>query len=317
MARQNSLGSALSERNVALGKADDVQRQDKRIGSGRKSTSMFGKKGSLLKEGLYSISHRNDEYESHYDSFENEAPTDEFLDEWGEVEEDADTKLYLEELKRAREERGKSARAKTRKKIITIALIIGCVYLVFLIYGAINTQYIYNSEGNVVTEKLSVTQLKNIKEFEKIAVQYRQARSIYEEVLLLDYRIGSGIEDPLTIGPEYEKVLEKIEKLTLQLGGVSVESQYNQLLTSLTTWVGTDIAVYCQNMSAAISQNNAANADQAIQYKEQSYNDFMIITQNIATLGAGVDGVDISDIIEWSPELYIQNQTGEIYQDNK
>lgn len=225
----------------------------------------------------------------------------------------ADDIAYEDELLRVRKDRKRQEFQQKRNKIISIVMILACVYVVFLIYGAFNTQYVYDDNGNAVPQKLDVQQLKDIKEFGKIANQYRQARQIYEEVLILDYRVGAGIEDTTILGAEYEKELEAIETLTLQLGGVSVITEYSQLLTMLTSWVSTDIAVYCQNMSAAISYNNEDYMNQALEYKNISYNDFSLITKNLVTFGEQIDGADISDIVSWSPESYISQESGGIY----
>lgn len=40
------------------------------------------------------------------------------------------------------------------------------------------------------------------------------------------------------------------------------------------------------------------------------YNDFSVITENIATLGYTVKGAEIEDIISWSPEKYVQEEIG-------
>lgn len=225
----------------------------------------------------------------------------------------ADDIAYEDELLKVRKDRKRQEFQQKRNKAISIIMILACVYVVFLIYGAFNTQYVYDDNGNAVPQKLDVQQLKDIKEFDKIANQYRQARQIYEEVLILDYRVGAGIEDTTILGAEYEKELEAIETLTLQLGGVSVITEYSQLLTMLTSWVSTDIAVYCQNMSAAISYNNEDYMNQALEYKNISYNDFSLVTKNLVTFGEQIDGADISDIISWSPESYISQESGGIY----
>jgi len=42
------------------------------------------------------------------------------------------------------------------------------------------------------------------------------------------------------------------------------------------------------------------------------YNDFSIITTNIITLGDGVYGAEISDIMKWSPEKYVRENLGAV-----
>lgn len=195
-------------------------------------------------------------------------------------------------------------------KISTIALIVGCVYIIFVIYGVLNTNYIYDDNGNVIPQKLTIEDISNINEFNSIADTYRQIRVLYEEILKLDYRVGAGIEDALLIAPEYEELLDTIEKITIQTQSVTTSSKYTQTMSMLLSWVQTDAAVYCQRMSEAITLNNSDYAQQAIKYREIMYNDFALITENLTTLGASIEGVNVSDMLDWSPESYIQENVG-------
>lgn len=220
--------------------------------------------------------------------------------------------LDLNEKMQARRTARMEKRHAVARKSIMVILILGCVYLIFLIYGAINTQYIYAESGAVVAQRMTVEKIRNLNEFNNIAKEYRQARSLYESVLTLDYRVAAGEEDPLLVAPEYEKLLETVEKLVIQIQGDEIEAEYTQINTMLQEWVGTDVAVYCQRMSQAISQNNAEYANQAIQYRQVIYDTFSVITENISKIGDEIEGADISDIKKWSPESYVQENIGAI-----
>lgn len=218
-----------------------------------------------------------------------------------------------------REEMDKSIRAERSERlgaamhrISIIALITGCVYLLFLIYGVLNTEYVYNDQGKLVPQILSVEQIRARDDFEKVQSEYLQARRIYEQVLELDYRIAAGVEDPLLIAPEYEEMLNSVNELAIQCQALSVSDRYTQLHAMIRSWVTNDIAIYCQNMSKAISQNNAEAATHALEVKKAVYNDFSIITANLAKLGDTVEGVDLGDITAWSPEKYINEAIGGI-----
>ena len=52
----------------------------------------------------------------------------------------------------------------------------------------------------------------------------------------------------------------------------------------MVNWIKNDIAVYLQNISAAISENNTEKANNALQDKDRVYDDFSLITQNIVAL---------------------------------
>lgn len=223
-------------------------------------------------------------------------------------EEDA---LLLErEMLRIRRDKRAEERKRKLHKALTIAIIAACIYVAFLIYGVGNTEYVYDDTGRVVTRIMTVDDIRALEDFSAVAAQYRQARMLYEKALVLDYRIAAGQEEPLLVAPEYDRLLEDVEALSIQLSALDYPAEYSQTVNMLTVWVQNDIAIYCQNISRAISQNNAEYAAHAEEYRTLMYNDFSVITENIATLGYTVKGAEIEDIISWSPEKYVQEEIG-------
>ena len=214
-----------------------------------------------------------------------------------------------EHIAARRRERRKKQSAYFRR-FVSGTLIAFCLYLTFLIYGAVNTDFIYNDQGHIVPRAMTLQSIGALEDYNEFAVQYRQAQYLYEQVLLLDYRIAAGVEDPLEIAPEYETLLDPIESLAIQLGAAELSSAYTQALGMLTQWVKDDIAVYCQNMSRAISQGNEEYAANALEDKNRMYQNFSMLTQNLLVLAQGVEGADVKDIAGWSPEKFIEEAVG-------
>lgn len=205
-------------------------------------------------------------------------------------------------------ETAKDSHWKLSTRIVNIFLIVCCIYVLFLIYGVVVTDYQYNGQGKIEPQVLSVKELKQKDQYETIYYQYLHCRNLYEKVLLLDYRIGKGEEDPLTIAPEYEALLDEVSDLSIKTDALEVDTKYSQVKNLLLKWIKDDIAVYLQNMSAAISQNNAETANNALQDKDRVYSDFSIITQNMVAMGEKISGVDLMELKEWTPESYVDKK---------
>lgn len=220
----------------------------------------------------------------------------------------SETDFETETLKQRHEEEKRINRWKLSTRIVNIFLITACVYVLFLIYGVLVTDYQYSDDGTIAPQKLTVSEIKEKKSFEQIYYQYLHCRNLYEKVLILDYRLGKGEEDPLTLAPEYEALLDEVTDLSIKTDALEVDSQYSQIKSLLLTWIKDDIAVYLQNMSAAISKNDEETANNALQDKDRVYSDFSIITQNIAATGENLKGVDITDVKEWTPEDYVDEE---------
>jgi hypothetical protein len=213
-----------------------------------------------------------------------------------------------EETEKQIKARKKEQRQALLKKIVCFALIAASVYLAFLIYGVFVTDYDYNQSGETVPQRMSVKEIAAAAEFKALQAYYLRARGLYEEALTLDYRLAYYPDDALMIASEYETMLEKVAKLSIDINAAKFSSGYGQLQKQLLGWVQTDIAVYLQNISAAIIQNNAEKADNAIVSRDVMYNDFMRISENIAVYGANTKGVTLGDIFEWSPEKYVKEE---------
>lgn len=202
----------------------------------------------------------------------------------------------------------KMKRGNLHTKIINFVLIAGCIYLLVLIFGAAVTKYQYNSDGKAVPEKMSVDDIRQKHNFDTILTQYEYCRSLYEKTLLLDYRVAQGQEDTLEIAPEYEALLDDVQNLSVKTDAISVDTKYDQVKSMMVNWIKNDIAVYLQNISAAISENNTGKANNALQDKDRVYDDFFLITQNIVALGSSISGADLTDIKSWTPEDYVDQE---------
>lgn len=220
--------------------------------------------------------------------------------------------LLAEDLLKSRKEEKYENNRRIIRKITAFLLILGCVYLIFLIYGACNTKYVYSDTGEIVAQKMTFKEIEAVENFNEFSAQYLRARVIYEKALTLDYRVAAGVEDPIVVAPEYEELLNDINDLSISLQALEVSSTYVQLKTMLENWVQTDVAVYCQRMSEAISQNNSQYAEQALQYRNIMYNDFSLITENLVIIGQSLGCIDLENIVNWSPESYVQENIGGI-----
>ena len=202
----------------------------------------------------------------------------------------------------------KMKRGNLHTSISNFSLMAGCIYLLVLIFGAAVTKYQYNSDGKAVPEKMSVDDIRQKHNFDTILTQYEYCRSLYEKTLLLDYRVAQGQEDTLEIAPEYEALLDDVQNLSVKTDAISVDTKYDQVKSMMVNWIKNDIAVYLQNISAAISENNTEKANNALQDKDRVYDDFSLITQNIVALGSSISGADLTDIKSWTPEDYVDQE---------
>ena len=96
--------------------------------------------------------------------------------------------LEIKELETAYKEESAEKRYRRLTQGVNLLIILLCIYTGFLIFGVAVTQYHYSDNGTIEAQKLSVSDIREKKEYEKILAQYINLRTIYQSVLLLDYQ---------------------------------------------------------------------------------------------------------------------------------
>lgn len=206
------------------------------------------------------------------------------------------------------EEKRKAIKCRRRKKIGMSIASVAAIYFVFLIYGTATTTFEYDEKGNgkVVPVEYSVNDLESRYYYNTVLSLYLRMRSLYEQVLKLDYRVASEQEKLSVIAMEYTKLQQgSVQKLGVSIDAAYVSTNYAQILDSMKTWVTGTLSDYCLNISDAIIKNDETYEKEAMAGRTYLENDFRQITQNIIVIGEDIKGIDVEDLKDWSPSGYI------------
>ena len=176
-------------------------------------------------------------------------------------------------------------------------------YTVFLTYGIAITDYIYDERGNVVPLVMSVDDIECKREFEDFSAYYYSIRELYEKILLLDDILAGAADDStdyVSLSSEYEQLLDTVSYIVIQLEAYSPASAYRQTYEMMTELIKTDIAVYLQNISAALAKNDSDKWQKAVIDRENVLVKFSKVTGNLLSIGETVKGVSTADISGWN-----------------
>lgn len=192
-----------------------------------------------------------------------------------------------------------------------ILVAIACGYFIFLTYGVIMTNYSYNAAGTIEPAVMNVGDIRSKREFDVVVGQYENCRKLYEKILILDYRVSQGIEDPMTLAPEYNALLDDkrnvndVSDLTGKIKGMDIPAKYSSIQGMMLAWVSTDVAEYLQFINDGLVMSDQGILSEALNRRTVIYDDFSIITQNLVAIGEPMNGVDLTDMKKWSPESYV------------
>lgn len=259
------------------------------------------KSGSTLKNRMSRTTNNTDsDAESSFDnSFDD-------IEDAADFDEEIDIESYQTQNKRSRSHKILNRIAKVTLTLLAIL----CLYVAFLIYGLIQTSYVYNDSGAIETEILSVEDLKTLNQYNTLSNYYLRTRILYENVLSLDYELAQDSGNSRAVARKYLSLLDNISKLSTDLSANELDTEYAGIVNQMYELVYTHIAVYLQNMSGAISDNDSNKANQAISGREVIQETFASLTANMADLCKTTRGAKNGDMYNWSPESYIASLGG-------
>lgn len=222
---------------------------------------------------------------------------------------------YDELLEREEIEKMKTGVKKQKiKKIISktkwYGLIIGAAYIIFLVFGAIVTQFEYDRNGNITPIKMSYSDIKNKDKYNDILKYYKELRKLYEKSLTYDYQLSIDSSVSLSLASKYNGLITDTDTIYVKVKGMSVDSSYEVLHNMMIAWMER-YELYLKHMGTALSSNDNTSASQALQDREVVYQQFMNITKNIIAIGKSVKGVKtgtLEALSEWSPDKFISEE---------
>jgi len=221
--------------------------------------------------------------------------------------EDFDAVITEEDYKAIRRQECAAIRKNKVKKAVLSVTIVLCLYVAFLIYGLVQTNYIYNDSGEVVPEILSVEDLGTLSQYNALSNYYLRVRILYEKVLTIDYKLAQNSENGALLAMEYTDLLDNVSKLSTDIEAAQLDTAYTMLLNQMYVLVNTHIAVYLQNIASALTTNSSDRASQALAGREVIENEFATMTSNMVMLCNATNGANNGGIYSWSPTGFMES----------
>lgn len=194
------------------------------------------------------------------------------------------------------------ARKSPFRFVPVIAVILVFTYICFLTYGLLYTNYEYDENGNPVPIVYSVEELKLLDEYALMAAYYNRIQDVYRQILDLDADLAKNPQNSLVISLQYTELLEPLEKIIVDLKAAEYEAKYSTVYTQFAAWCSGYTALYLQYISKAIANNDEAAMNNALVARKFMYNNFIIITANVATISSGIKGAHSYADFSWNPD---------------
>lgn len=158
-------------------------------------------------------------------------------------------------------------------KIIFIILI---VYVVFLIIGAVSTEYYTDENGDTQIVVGNITVLENRDDYDTLTDYVKQVRDVMVDITIIDIKLANGFLSPGQAAVLYNEILDdKVDLLIPKVKTLEVKTRNELIKQNIQVILSNDIAFYLQLMIAGLQQQNSEQINNATSWKSS-----MMITYN-------------------------------------
>lgn len=195
-------------------------------------------------------------------------------------------------------------------KIKWYLMIIAAVYIIFLVFGGIVTQFEYDKNGNYGPVKMSYSDLKNKEKFNELLQYYYTVRGLYEDALTYDYKLSLDSSQSITLSSKYNSLISRTDKVYVKVKALSTNAEYETLQGLLLSWMER-FELYSKHMNSALATNDATAGTQALEDRQAVYKLFDTLTANFAGIANNVKGIkstEIEELKSWTPDKFIYEE---------
>lgn len=188
------------------------------------------------------------------------------------------------------EERRKSKRlTKIRSYFGVIALSLLCAYLVFLVIGVISTKY-YITDDNVNMPVIAGYQTLQAREdYNAVKDQMSEIRDILRDMTIIDIKVANEDISYAEAAVQYTQLLnDQVDILIPRVQAMDVTDNNALIRQQMESLLANDIAIYLQNITAALQSSDATAAQEALAWRESAFTSFEALNENVFALAQGI-----------------------------
>lgn len=164
---------------------------------------------------------------------------------------------------------------KLKSNVVKIIAILLCAYMVFLIIGALRTNYYIDAQtGTRQPVFVTFEDVAKKNDYNNLKKEMAELREILVDVRIIEIKYNNKELDAMEAANRYNKQLSRIDVIIPKLQALNVKDSQEPIKESLLGCYKTYLAGYLQEMYKGLSNSDNNAISSALQYRElmlQSY----------------------------------------------
>ena len=175
---------------------------------------------------------------------------------------------------------------KIKNNLVKIIAFTLCLYMVFLIVGALTTNYYVDSEtGTRQPILVTFSDVAKKKDYNALKDEMTQLRSILVDVRIIEIKYNNGDIDASEAASRYNKQLSRIDVIIPKLQALNVDDGQTAIKEAMLTCYKNYLAGYLQEMYKGLTANDSTAISSALTYREYMLNSYFDSESSLEKLG--------------------------------
>ena len=187
---------------------------------------------------------------------------------------------------------------KGKSSVIKFVAILLCLYTLFLIYGAIKTNY-YVDSATGTRQPIFVTysDVARKEDYIELKKELERFRELLIDVRIIEIKYNNKEINDYDASVEYGKVLQELDVIIPKVKAMNVQAKQESIKSAfVATYTGT-FAAYLQEMQKALEQKNTDALNTALVNRENTFTNYTFIEDSLEQLAESLKLKD--DFFEW------------------
>lgn len=152
--------------------------------------------------------------------------------------------------------------------LIKVGFILVIAYVVFLIIGAISTEYYVDEKGDTKLVVGNITVLENRDDFDALESYVTQIRDVMVDITIIDIKLANKTLSPSQAAILYKEILDdQVDLIIPKIKTLEVQTRNELIKQNIQVILSNDIAFYLQFMVTGLQQQSSQSINDATAWK--------------------------------------------------
>ena len=180
-----------------------------------------------------------------------------------------------------------------------LLIIVGIVYVLILSFGIASTRYYTDESGNRKAYQVTFSNLKTEDDYRELTEKFKEIRSLLVDITIIDIHVANGELGNYEAATQYTALLnDRLDVLIPKISALNVQDEQTALQEEMESILSYDLALYLQNMAAALKTGDNNTVATALSYRDRAFSTYELINKDMKTLSEKLKMGD-ADFYNW------------------